>query len=88
MKPVQIKWNNAGFRALRSAPGVVADLEARAARIRAAAAAQGGEYKTDSQMGASNPQGRWRVSIYTADYKAKRRNAKHHSLLRAIDAGR
>ncbi|MBF6333442.1 hypothetical protein [Nocardia transvalensis] len=86
-KPV-IKWNIEGFYKLRKAPGLVVDLTERAERIKAAAEAEGGEYEIYSQQGEKKPQGRWRLSITTADPKAMYKNAVGSPLLRAVDRGR
>lgn len=88
MGNVRITHNAAGYYQLRAAPGVKADLEARGGRVKRAASSDGGKYVMSSRQGAKAPQGRWRVSIATADAKAMRKNAKHHSLLRALDSGR
>lgn len=86
----EIKFNMAAFRELRSAPGVVADLEARGRRVQAAAQAGGnrGRYRMQSRQGAPRPSGRHRVSVSTDDFEARMDNAKNHTLLGAIDAGR
>ncbi|KZM68474.1 hypothetical protein [Nocardia terpenica] len=95
-----IKWNINGFYRLRKAPGVIVDLVERAERIKAAAEAEGGEYEIYSQQGNPGPpgknsrgggaghQGRWRVSVTTADPKAMHKNATGKPLLRAVDRGR
>lgn len=88
MANVRITHNAAGYYQLRSAPGVRADLESRGGRVKRSASSDGGKYVMSSQQGVKAPQGRWRVSIATADVKAMRRNAKNHSLLRALDSGR
>lgn len=82
---MRIKWNNQGFYDIRHAPGVQRDLNNRAARI---AAAAGDGYRTSSMQGARKPQGRWRATVITATYKAKRDNAKNNTLLRSLDRGR
>lgn len=85
MAKSKIKWNVAGFKQLRSEPGVVDDLEARAEAV---AAAAGDGYVTGSRQGVARPQGRWRTSVVTGDFDAILDNARHQTLLRALDAGR
>lgn len=81
MARVRVKLNNKGFRALRSAPGVIADLERRG---RAVAAAAGTDYQMSSQTGKT----RHRVGITTGSMDAKEETARKATLLRALDAGR
>lgn len=89
MSDFRIKFNLKGFRDLRSAPGVRTDLEARAKRVQAAAEAMdGGNYGIYSQQGEAKPQGRWRTSVFTADPKTMALNAKHHTLLKALEDGK
>lgn len=65
---------------LRS-PAVLADLEARARRI---AAAAGPGHKVDSEVGTK----RARAAVITETTEARRAEAKARTLTRAIDAGR
>mgnify|MGYP003511378446 CR=1 FL=1 len=88
MGRTRIVFKANAFRELRSAPGIVADLVARGNRVKSAAESGGGKYKVVSQQGEASPEGRWRVSVETSDPKAMRINARDHSLLRALDAGR
>lgn len=86
---MKIKWNTQGFYDLRRAPGVVADLEARAQRIADGAEANGrGVYETSSVQGKKKPQGRWRTTVITADAQAQRETASKNHLHRYIDMGR
>lgn len=78
---VKIKWNIDGFRQLRYDPGVAADIDARAARI---AAAAGPGYESSPYRGAT----RHRASVITTSAKAAASERKHGKLLRSIDAGR
>lgn len=57
MAITKVVWHPKGFRELRSDPGVVADLEARAGRVTAAANAGSGlnTYQTGSQQGRAGP---------------------------------
>ncbi len=73
---------------LRNEPGIVSDLEKRAGRVKRSAESSGGRYRVESRQGDKNPQGRWRVSVTTDDFKARRVNAKRQSLLGALDSAR
>lgn len=82
----KIKWKPKGFYRLRSEPGVVAELERRAAKIAARANSMGGTdgYKTSSVQGRRRPQGRWRTTVITANAEAMRDNAENNTLTRAL----
>lgn len=85
---MKIKWNPQAFYDLRSAPGVVAELESRARQVASRANTLGkGTYAVGSRQGARRPQGRWRASVVTADAQAMADNAKHHTLVRALGSG-
>ncbi len=84
----RIQWRPGGLHALREAPGPVANLEARGRRVLRAAERAGGRYVFRSAKGERKPSGRHRVSITTGDWKARRVNARSHSLVRALDSGR
>lgn len=81
MAKPRIKWRIAGFRELRLAPGVIENLGERADRI---AAAAGPGYEPSTFEGRN----RGRASVITADFGARRDNAKNQTLLRSLDAGR
>lgn len=81
MAKSRIKWRVAGFRELRLEPGVIDDLGERADRI---AAAAGAGYEPSTFEGRN----RGRASVITADFDARRDNAKNQTLLRSLDAGR
>ena len=81
MKIQNIKWKIAGFQELRRAPGVEADIRARAGRV---AATAGAGFEANVSSGRS----RVRASVVTATDKAKRANAKSNRLLNSLDAGR
>ena len=83
---MRVKLNIKGFVELRNSPAVVADLQARARRI-AAAAGDGMEVKP-AETNHRFPKGRARVAVVTGTYDAMRREAKTRDLTRAIDAGR
>lgn len=85
MANVRVKHNIAGYKALRSAPGVRADLERRASAVKQQA---GDGFEMGSRQGAARPQGRWRTSVVTATPKAMRKNQRDNTLVRALEAGR
>lgn len=76
-----IKYNMRGFDALRRAPGVQADIDARTNRV---AEHAGAGFEAGSFQGRR----RYRGSVITTTPKAMARNAKHNTLLRSLDAGR
>lgn len=86
------RLNKAGFRAIRSAPGVVADLERRAGNIADACNSGAGledGYRTSSMEGAARPYGRHRTTVITATYDAIEDNAETQRLVREFNsAGR
>ena len=81
----KIKWNVKGFYDLRSEPGIVKDLEARAEAI---ASAAGDGYEVGSRQGQIVKQGRWRASVVTGDFDAILDNARNNTLLKSLDAGK
>lgn len=68
----RVKLNNAGFRALRTDPKVMADLDRRAKRVAAAAGGEVGD--------AEDPRNRGRRAVF--------KSGDGNDLLRALDAGR
>lgn len=70
-----------GFEELRRHPAVAADVNARAARI---AAAAGEGYEASPYEGKT----RHRASVMTVGAKAMVDNARNNTLLGAVDAGR
>lgn len=79
---VRVVLHEAAFRALRNSPEVVADLQARAEAI--AAAAGPGFAISPARPGAT----RARAAVYTFTIQAKLAEATGAALTRAIDAGR
>lgn len=78
---MRIEIKRTGILETLKAPGVLADLDARARRI-AAAAGEGME--PSSRVGRN----RARASVVTASYDARRRESRNMDLTKAIDAGR
>jgi hypothetical protein len=81
---VRVELHNQGFNDLRTSPGVMADLNSRAAAI-AASAGPGNEVIGAHRTG-GRPRGRATVS--TRSYQAKRNEMTSKTLTRAIGAGR
>lgn len=86
MPVVRVQHFTEGYYKLRSAPGVIAELEARGSRVLAAAGGESAGYEMDSRQGRKRPQGRWRVSVAAATPAAMLDNARHNRLLRALGA--
>lgn len=84
MAKPKIVWRRGAFRELRSLPPVLAELEDRGRRI---AAAAGDGYEASSAR-VTGGRGRGRVSVRTATSAARRREARDHTLLKALGAGR
>ena len=81
---VAIKWRKGAFAELRTLPGVMAELDRRAEKI---AAAAGPGYAVNPAR-ATGGKVRGRASVKTATTAARRREAKDHTLLRALNAGK
>lgn len=90
MNNVRFKKNDAGFYDVRRMPEVVRLLEVAAQSVADKANDMAGtdEYRIGSQQGRKAPQGRWRTSVVTAGNHAKRDNAKHDTLLKALESVR
>lgn len=84
----RIEWNIPGFHELRSAPGVVADLEARGQAVLEACGGEAAGYVMTSEQGAANPQGRWQVSVIAASEDARIQNGQENTLVRNFGAAR
>ena len=82
MAKKRLKFNRAAFNALRTAPGVEADLTARAEAM-AEAAGDGFE-----MLPAEKSRKRAHRVVAATTVEAAAKNAKENTLLRSIDAGR
>lgn len=82
------KISRSAARALMKHPAVRADLVNRAQRIRSAA--EGMSVSGQAKYGIATWDGKvsTHAVVYTRNNAAKHSNAKHNSLVRAIDAGR
>ena len=78
------KLNEKAFRDISKEPGVRADLLARAKRIAETAGGEEMGYMV-TELVLEDPRG---AASVMATGKAHFHNRKHHSLLRALDAGR
>lgn len=97
MAKVTIKWRRGAFYDVRRDPALVDMLEAAAEKIAEKANDDIGDvtgypsgtqhYRTGSRQGAKRPYGRWRATVVTATVVAKRHDAKHDTLLKALAGG-
>ncbi|MFI9507570.1 hypothetical protein [Nocardia sp. NPDC052566] len=85
---VRLVWKRDGLYELRRQPGVIRDLERRGRAVLAAVGGEAAGYMMSSSQGARNPQGRWRVAVFTATARAMRSNARHNTLVRNFGAAR
>lgn len=83
MAEVRIELNRAGVRELLRSPEVLADLQARAERV-AAAAGGGEDFVAESSLGPN----RARASARTASNRGRSLEATDRTLTRALDAAR
>lgn len=81
---VKVVWRRGAFRALRTSPEVMGEIDSRAQRI---ARAAGPGYEASAAR-ATGGRGRARASVRTATTQARRRESRDHTLLKALDAGR
>ena len=77
----KVQLNSSAVRALLRSPEVMAELHRRGDKI---AAKAGPEHAVEEWVGKS----RARVHVYTVTPHAMAHEAKYHSLLSALDAGR
>lgn len=85
MSDIRIKWNMAGFSALRNSPGVVADIESRGQAI--ANAAGDGVESLPARLN-NGVRGRARVRVVTTTAESMIAEATDRTLTSAIDSGR
>lgn len=82
----RLRFNLADFERIRTEEKVLADLRARAERIKDACNAQsswGGYYSAATVAG-----GRARARVWSIGPKAREDNARNQRLIRNLDAGR
>lgn len=79
----KIAWNLPGFRALRTSPEVLQNLQKRAERI----ADKAGPGFVAAPAGVTGGRGRGRAAVVAATRNANRKNAKDHTLVKNLDAG-
>ena len=80
-RQVRIVWRLAGFREIRTSPGVTADISARVERIEAAC---GEGYEGETTSGRNRARG----GVFTATAEAMVDNARNNTLVRNLGAGR
>lgn len=92
-KRIKVKINNQGFYNLRRDPGLVSKMERGAQSVasqsmsQAQAAGHDANYAVGSVQGARKPQGRWRVSIITANAAAMVDNHYYQRILKNMRKG-
>lgn len=92
-KRIKVKLNNQAFYNLRRDPAIVRRLEKGAERVasesmvQAQSAGHDAHYAVGSVQGKKKPQGRWRVSIITANFAAMLDNYKHQRILKNMRRG-
>lgn len=84
MARVKVAWKRGVWRQIRTLPAVAAEIGARAERI---ANAAGPGYAAGT-VRATGGRGRARVTVKTTTTTARRREAKNHTLLKALQAGK
>lgn len=80
---VEIRWNLAAYREIRTRPQTLAELDAQAEAL-AARAGDGYEARGPQITGGRV---RGRAAVITATVKAARAEARDHNLLRALGGG-
>ncbi len=80
---VKLRWNMPGFRALRTSPKMLQNLQKRAERI----ADKAGPGFVVAPVGVTGGRGRGRAAVVAAARNANRKNAKDHTLVKNLDAG-
>lgn len=86
MAPVKIVWNRTALHELRSSPGAVAMANEILAAWASKANSMGkGAYGYESHQGRKAPQGRWRGTVFTQDWRAMRENARNNILVRVAN---
>lgn len=85
MANVKIRWNHSALYEIRSSAGAVAMansiLEGWAQKANSTGK---GTYEWESHQGKKGPQGRWRGTVYTSDWRAMRDNMKNNTLIRVM----
>lgn len=84
MGKARIEWKRGAFRELRTLPAAMSELAQRGEQI---ARAAGDGYESSGPR-VTGGRGRGRVTVKTATSSARRREARDHSLLKALNAGR
>lgn len=80
---IQIKYKQGAFRAIRTSPETVAEVNRRAQRVAATAGAGYG-----IEAGVSGGRGRARAIVRPMTARAMRDNSRRNTLLRSLDAAK
>lgn len=86
MTASRIVFKRDAFYNLRSSPEVVRELERRGRAVLEAAGGEEAGYMMSSSQGQKNPQGRWRVAVFTSNAKSMVDNQRHNTLIRSFGA--
>ena len=89
MNGIKVVMNHAGAKAVLKDPGVKAELLRRARLVQQAAISSDPRLTPeDIDANAIDGRNRARAGVATVNRKARNINAKHNTLLKALDAGR
>lgn len=88
MADVRIELNSDGMKALLNSRGVQRDLSRRARRVADTAGSGFRSFVSAEGIGVIRGTDRARAMVWTATFAARRAEATHRTLTRAIDAAR
>lgn len=86
MPKAAFRWNPQALYEIRSSAAGIIDQHLSNICDRANAMTSG-TFEWESHQGSRSPQGRWRGTVYPADYRARRDNATDNILVKALGGG-